>query len=109
MERRESNIITRMKELLQQNGECKFGFKNTKNDNSLLCTGEFLLVEVKDISEVIEGIPLGATKQFSVDLEYQCVKDKYKLIKGHKIYTDIDVFFNELQKDLENFGFYGYF
>lgn len=89
----EHNLIAGLKILLKENGEAKGSYTNINHKNE----EEVLKVEIKDISEVIEGIPLGDTKQYSIDLEY-------KDIKGHKIYTDIEVFFSELEKDLRRFG-----
>lgn len=93
----EHKLITELRRLLQENGEANGSYKFVDYVDGTIKEEEVLRIKVKDMSEIIKGIPLGSTKQYTVDLEY-------KGIKGHTVFTDIEVFFRDLQKDFEKFG-----
>lgn len=93
----EHRLITELRRLLQTNREASGSYVHVTYENGVRHEiGEFR-IKIKDTSEIIEGIPLGDTKQYTVDLEY-------KGIKGHTVHSDIEVFFDKLQRDLIKFG-----
>lgn len=82
----ENKVINRLKETLNKNKKVQ--------EEVILNNDKFLKIFIKDISEVIDGIPSEDTRQFLVELEYEN-------LKGSSIFKNIDTFFNSLKKDLK--------
>lgn len=82
----ENKVINRLKETLNKNKKVQ--------EEVILNNDKVLKIFIKDISEVIEGIPSEDTRQFLVELEYEN-------LKGSSIFKNIDTFFNNLEKDLK--------
>lgn len=82
----ENKVINRLKETLNKNKKVQ--------EEVILNNDKVLKIFIKDISEVIEGIPSENTRQFLVELEYEN-------LKGSSIFKNIDTFFNSLKKDLK--------
>ena len=82
----ENKVINRLKETLNKNKKVQ--------EEVILNNDKVLKIFIKDISEVIEGIPSEDTRQFLVELEYEN-------LKGSSIFKNIDTFFNNLGKDLK--------
>lgn len=82
----ENKVINRLKETLNKNKKIQ--------EEVILNNDKVLKIFIKDISEVIEGIPSEDTRQFLVELEYEN-------LKGSSIFKNIDTFFNNLEKDLK--------
>lgn len=82
----ENKVINRLKETLNKNKKVQ--------EEVILNNDKVLKIFIKDISEVIEGIPNEDTREFLVELEYEN-------LKGSSIFKNIDTFFNNLEKDLK--------
>lgn len=82
----ENKVINRLKETLNKNKKVQ--------EEVILNNDKVLKIFIKDISEVIEGIPSEDTREFLVELEYEN-------LKGSSIFKNIDTFFNNLEKDLK--------
>lgn len=82
----ENKVINRLKETLNKNKKVQ--------EEVILNNDKVLKIFIKDISEVIEGIPSEDTREFLVELEYEN-------LKGSSIFKNIDTFFNSLKKDLK--------
>lgn len=82
----ENKVINRLKETLNKNKKVQ--------EEVILNNDKVLKIFIKDISEVIEGIPSEDTRQFLVELEYESLKES-------SIFKNIDTFFNSLEKDLK--------
>lgn len=82
----ENKVINRLKETLNKNKKVQ--------EEVILNNDKVLKIFIKDISEVIEGIPSEDTRQFLVELEHEN-------LKGSSIFKNIDTFFNNLEKDLK--------
>lgn len=82
----ENKIIKSLKEALNKNKKIQ--------EEVIVKDNKILKISIKDISEVIEGIPVEDTRQYLVELEYDN-------LKGSSTFKDIDTFFNRLEKDLK--------